>query len=323
MSATVAITCPECGSPLSFSEGDSSAPCPACGACLAVSGDAGIPRFVIPERLDEAEARTRVRKGLAGERIDRRFAEEITYGSGRLYFLPFWKLDGLACGWRLTETESPSREEGSDDGSRRVDGVRGEPRRELEVISRQVDFSTPATSLKGFGLKGVALASSVLPLQGVNFEELSRRGVVVDAVKQAGLVREEALALARSQGGGKGVLRHCSRISLARERLSLVYYPVWRLEFMHRERSYPVVVDGINGSLLKAHFPGVVRLRLLWPLMLVTLVAYAGSVHPLAGVAAGIFCATLLRRRLGSLTPGRLVSYFAGWVERETGVDCG
>jgi hypothetical protein len=324
VSSTVAIICPECGSPLDFDEGDRSALCPACKTCLAIGGDAGITRFVIHERLDEGEARSSARKFLADERIDRRLSGSLTYGAGRLYFLPFWKLTGVAWGWRLTEKESAVREEDSDDnGLKSGRRVMGQPVRDLEVVSRHLEYSTPATSLKGFGLRGVALASSVLPLQGVNFEEMARRGVVVDAVKQASQVRNEALATARGQGGGAGVLRQNARITLAQERFSLIYYPVWRLEFVHRERAYPVVVDGINGTILKARFPGAVRVRLFSPLAVVTLVVYAWSVHALAGVAAIALCIAILQRRLGTLAPQRMLTFFTGWVERGEEVECG
>jgi hypothetical protein len=324
MSATVAIICPECGSPLDFDEGARTALCPACKVCLAISGEAGITRFVIPERLDEGEARSSARKFLADERIDRGFAGSITYNSGQLYFLPFWRLTGVACGWRLTEKENAVQEERVDeDGVRRSRRVMGQPVRELEVVSRHLDYSTPAASLKGFGLTGVALAAAVLPLRGVNFEEMSKRGVVVDAVKQAVQVRDEALATARGQGGGQGVLRQSVRIRLAQERLSLVYYPVWRLEFELHDRIYPVVVDGINGSLLKGRFPGAVRVRLFSPLALLALNVYAWSIHPLVGTAATAICAAMVRRTLGSLAPQRLLCYFAEWLERGEEVKCG
>jgi hypothetical protein len=324
VSATVAITCPECGSPLDFDEGDRTALCPACKSWLAISGDAGITRFVIHERLDEGEARSSARKFLADERIDRRLSGSITYGAGRLYFLPFWKLTGIACGWRLTEREKAILEEHVDDNGVRSSGRgMGQPVRELEVVSRHVEYSTPATSLKGFGLRGVALASSVLPLQGVNFEEMAKRGVVVDVIKQAGQVRDEALAMVRGREGGAGVLRQNAHINLAQERFSLIYYPVWRLEFMHHDRIYPVVVDGINGSLLKARFPGAIRVRLFSPLALVTLLAYAWSIHPLAGVAAIALCAAILQRHLGTLAPQRILTFFTGWVERGEEVECG
>lgn len=323
MSAPVAVICPECGSPLDFNEGDRTARCPACKSCLAISGDAGITRFVIPERLDEGEARSRARKFLADERIDQRLSGSITYGAGQLYFLPFWKLTGVACGWRLTEREKAVLEEGVDDNGIRSSSRGGQQVRELEVVSRHVDYSTPATSLKGFGLRGVALASSVLPLQGVNFEEMAKRGVVVDVVTQAAQVRDEALALVRGQEGGTGVLRQSARITLAQERFSLIYYPVWRLEFVHHDRTYPVVVDGINGSVLKARFPGAIRVRLFPPLALVTLLAYAGSIHPLAGVAATALCLAILQRHLGTLDPQRVLTFFTGWVERGEEVECG
>jgi hypothetical protein len=48
-----------------------------------------------------------------------------------------------------------------------------------------------------------------------------------------------------------------------RQKLSLVYYPLWVARYEYRGRNYQVVVDGTNGSLLYGKAPGNIFYRAL------------------------------------------------------------
>ena len=81
------------------------------------------------------------------------------------------------------------------------------------------------------------------------------------------LQRTEALAEAeehfRHRGRRKSRLKATffSKLHLLRTQLSLVYYPLWVVRYEYHNRSYQVVVDGVNGRVLYGKAPGNVLFR--------------------------------------------------------------
>ncbi|RNC73187.1 MAG: hypothetical protein ED859_00320 [Desulfuromonadales bacterium] len=320
---TVTISCPQCASPFSFREGDRNAPCPSCATLLTVSGEAGIPRFLVEERIDLAQARAGARRAVAAAGGDPRVVERLRFEGGELCFLPFWRLRGHAAGWRWTERETVVREEVYDEnGMKTVREVRGPSECATESVMVSVDYSSPACDVSRFGLRGIAVASAVLPLKGMDFAQVSRRGTVFDPVKGADEVRREAVAQARARGGGKGVLRSAGRLSLCGERLALISYPVWSLTFSRGERLYPVTMDGVNGRVLSGRLPAATRIALLRPLLTVTLLVFVFTIHLLFGcLATAGFLGWLAAN--GGLSAERVAAWFFALVERNGEVDLG
>lgn len=323
MENTITINCSQCGSPFSFKEGDRNARCPSCSTLLAISGESGISRYYLEERLDLPKARSEARRRLAAAGIDQRIAGSLRFERGDLYFIPFWRLRGHVFGWAWTEQETTVREEDYDEnGQRVIREVRGPNERWMETISARVDCSSPACDVARFGLNGIATVSAVLPLKGMQYENLSKRGTIFDPVKTADQVRKEALAQARGGINGRNKLKQVVRLNLAAENLALISYPVWSLTFRRGERLFPVMVDGVNGRILKGRFPGRARMRLLQPLSTVMLLIYAFSVHSLAGIAAVAGFLALLAAD-GGLTPGGVIGHFFMLIDRDREVELG
>ncbi|QSV44390.1 zinc ribbon domain-containing protein [Geobacter benzoatilyticus] len=320
---TITISCPQCASPFSFREGDRNARCPSCGTSLALSGEAGIARFWIEERTDLPQARANARRAVAEAGGDPRVVERLRFEGGELCFLPFWRLRGHAAGWLWSERETVTREEEYDEnGMKTVREVRGPSQCTTESVMMAVDYSSPACDVSRFGLRGIAVAGAVLPLRGMDFALVSRRGTVFDPVKGPDEVRREAVAQARAHGGGKGVLRSAARLSLCGERLSLISYPVWSLSFARGERIYPVTIDGVNGRVLSGRFPAAARLTILRPLLTVTLLVFAFTIHHLLGVVFALGFLGWLAAN-GGLSPERLAAWFFALAERQGEVDLG
>jgi hypothetical protein len=196
-------------------------------------------------------------------------------------------LRGHAVGWQWLERETVVVEEYVDEqGITRQREVKGPLERDCGILALPVDYSSPACDLSPYGLAGIATVSSVLTLKGMAYDRLARRGTVFDPAKEAEQVRREAVGLLRERSRQKGTLRHEERLELCGEQLALIYYPVWRLGFVRGERLYPVVVDGVNGRVLKARFPGRANIRLFAPLATVTLLVLAFCFHVASGILA-------------------------------------
>jgi len=317
MSATDAggIGCPQCGGPLDFSEGSRTTVCGSCRTPLAVTGAAGITRYYLDDNLDLAEARTAARRFLATKGVDEAMVSQLRFVGGELCFLPFWRLRGHAVGWQWAERETIIVEEYVDEqGVSRQREQKGPQEREHEILALPVDYSSPACDLTPYGLAGIATVSSVLQLKGMAYDRVALRGTIFDPAKEAEQVRREAMGLVRERSRKKGTLRHEERLELCGEQLALVYYPVWKLGFARGERLYPVVVDGVNGRVLKARFPGQAEIRVLAPLVTVTLLVFAFCFHLATGiVATALFLGWFASRE--EFSPAGLVRFFFLLVE--------
>jgi hypothetical protein len=321
--SSAAIACPQCGSALLFREGDRNLSCPSCKVPLAISGEAGTGRFYLDEKLDLPQARSAARKFLVTRGIDEKIVARLRFEGGELCYLPFWSLRGHAFGWQLAERETTVKEEYVDEnGMTRVRERRGPVERTFENLATVVDYSTPACDLSPYGLKGIAVVSSVLPLRGMAYERLAQRGTVFDPDKGADQVRKEALAQAGERVRPSGTLRRINRMKVCGERLALISYPVWRLSFSAGQRLYPVVVDGVNGSVLKARFPGSIRINLFVPMLAVALVMFALSVHPGLGLLTLVGGIVYLLSQ-GGFSLESLVSRFLRLVQRGREVEHG
>lgn len=320
---SAAISCPQCGSPFNFREGTRNAVCPSCGNALSVSGEAGIRRFFLDEKLDLPRARSTARKFLATSGVDPRMVETLKFERGELCFLPFWSLRALALGWQWLEREVVVREEVVDEnGAKRVVERRGPNEQVFETLASPLDWSSPAFDPSAFGLRGIAVAGAVLPLKVMDLAALKQRGTVFDPVKGAEQVRREALAAARDRFRPDGVIRISSTIQVCAERLSLISYPVWRLVFTAGERLYPLVVDAVNGRILKGRFPGRIQVRLSAPMAAVLFLIYAFSFHRMVGALAAVAFLVWLHSARG-LSPAALAVFFFRLIERGEDIEHG
>jgi len=316
------ISCPQCGSPFDFREGSRNGLCQSCKTSLAVWGESGVARFSIEERIDLARARVEARKFLATAGVDPRVAEKLRFEGGELCFLPYWSIRALATGWRWLEKETLVREEVIDDnGCKSIVERRGPNEQQFETVASPIDHSSPAFDPSAYGLRGIAVAGAVLSLKLMDHEALSRRAKVFDPVKSAAQARQEALA-AWKKLRPSGTLRCMERVDLCGERLALISYPVWKLTFAAGDRIYPVVVDAVNGRILKARFPGSSVIRLWQPMAAILLLSSAFFLHPAAGIASAVLFLGWFRSVHGS-SLAALAAFFARLVERKDDIEHG
>ncbi|MEI7817390.1 MAG: hypothetical protein WCI45_09395 [Desulfuromonadales bacterium] len=321
--ATIVFTCPQCGGPFECAEGDRGAVCGFCGVTSVISGDIGVSRLLVRERIDLNSARTAVRKLLAVGENGRASAAPFGFQGGELLFLPFWRICGMAMGWRWCEKEVFREEADYDEhGARYTRTIKGLNERSFSLVARVVDFSSSAGDYTAFGPMRVGLATAVLKCEVLDYPETATRGTIVDPLKGVAQARREALAFAQG-GNANGTVRQESRVRISSEWAAMTYYPVWRLFFTRGARVYPVIVDAVNGDVVKCRFPGEEQTKKLLPLALIALVVLGWTTMPLAGLAATIFAAFVLKWRTGSLDISTIITQLAGTSERNAGVQRG
>jgi hypothetical protein len=102
-----------------------------------------------------------------------------------------------------------------------------------------------------------------LPLKDQPLEPFAAEGL-----HAAGMVFEPAGSLSEARNAGEKDFNERVRkmvdldrvaqifVRFARQRLNLVYYPLWVLRYLYRGRSFQVVVDGYSGQVLYGKAPG-------------------------------------------------------------------
>jgi hypothetical protein len=88
------------------------------------------------------------------------------------------------------------------------------------------------------------------------------------------------------------------------------------------ERIYPVVVDAVNGRILKGRFPGRREIRLLAPMLVILVLVYAWTLHrALGGLALFAFLAWMYSAH--GLSAAGLAGFFFRLTERSEDISHG
>jgi DNA-directed RNA polymerase subunit RPC12/RpoP len=322
--ATIIFKCPHCGGPFECTEGDRGAVCRFCGVTSVISGNSGVNRLLIRERIDLNDARTAVRKLLAAEVSDRESVASFSFKEGSLLFLPFWRLRGMATGWQWREKETFREEVDYDEnGTRFTRTVKGPNERTFSLVAKPLDFSTPAGEYSPFGQIRAGLAAAVLKCEAMDYLQAAARGTVVDPLKGVNQARQEALAISRGGLDSEVTVRQEARVRISSEWLALTYYPVWRLLFTRGGRVYPVTIDAVNCDVIKCQFPGEEQRERFLPLALIALIILGWTTTPIGGVALTVLAVYLLKWRTGTLDVSSVFKLLAGTSERSVGVQRG
>ncbi len=286
------LSCPNCGGALEVDAGLRVVTCGYCATPLLALSEVGIRRFAVRPVIDAEEARSRARGWLGkGFNKDSRLRREAKVGEAFLCFLPFYRVEADAVGFALG-TEQRRRVVGSGK-NRRVETYEVDVERKVE---RSFDRTYPAVNVAEWGIRKVDLRGD--PLTPFAARELERQGMVFPPTGSELVVRDAALERFRQEAEpSSGLKRTRFRfLETLRERLSVVYYPLWVVRYRFRERSYQALVDAEDGSLAYGKAPGNDLYRAL---MLVgtqavalylgtTLIQAFGSLEAMAVVGLGV-----------------------------------
>jgi hypothetical protein len=127
--------------------------------------------------------------------------------------------------------------------------------REVRVV-QDMSWNGAACDVGEFGVNSIPLGEQ--PLEAFDAGALHSNGLVFEPVGSASDARSAAEAefnqrLQRSAG-----LDRIAQIfaRFVRRRSGLIYYPLWVLRYVYRQRSFQVVVDGFSGQVLYGKAPG-------------------------------------------------------------------
>lgn len=276
MSNLLTLTCPSCGGLLKTSEGNTNTTCSHCDTPLLLKGV--FKRYIIESATDSTEAIRSVRRKL--EEVSRGVFGKCRVSKPFLAYVPFWlvscRVDGYVFGVKPVYKERKVKTAGeSEDGGTQGTIVRTIKQRkgiraEEHQISYGIDMIVSAANLEPLGipslgrksqmaLSGMALgrSGSRLPLEVFDSENLPEGAHVVDpsvSITQARSEAEEHVARL-CEGVGVELEQRSMYLAVTGSRERMIHYPLWTVDYSLGDRHFRIVVDGVNGGILRGTFP--------------------------------------------------------------------
>lgn len=238
------LGCPNCGGVVAIPEGQVVVRCPYCDIRSLVRGERGLRRYQAVRAVDRDAAVKRVRQFLSRKRsVARDVVRKAKIQEVLLVHLPFWTVWADVLGWVFGQKKV-----------RRGKNTRYEPR-EVKV-AESMTWTGAACDVGEFGVAQVPLkAQALAPFDA---EELHATGLVFEPVGSVSDARSAAdddfLSRVRKLAGLDRIGQVFTRF--VRQRMGLVYYPLWTLRYLYRGRVFQVVVDATSGEVLYAKAPG-------------------------------------------------------------------
>ena len=293
------LSCPNCGGELDIETGLRVVTCGYCATPLLVTSELGVRRFVVEPQVDSGAARGKAGRWLKqGVEKDPRLRRHAEIGEAFLCFLPFFRVQAECVGFALG-TEERRRTVGSGK-NRRVETYEVDVERKVE---RDFDRTYPAVNVAEWGIQRIDLTGD--PLVPFSEDVTSRQGMVFPVTVSESKIREAAIErFRRDSDPSAGLKRARFRfLETLRERLSVVYYPLWVIRYRFRGRSYQVLIDGEDGTMAYGKAPGNDLYRALMLVATEAVATFLGTtVLQLAGVDCG-----------GMLVVGGLVGAVVLW----------
>jgi DNA-directed RNA polymerase subunit RPC12/RpoP len=246
------LSCPQCAGPLSVRAGRRILLCGHCGVRVLVRGTGGFCRWLFPQKLDRLQALAAARKWL-GEypRVAGR-ARDVPLTRAQLVHVPIWEHKALVAGWESgTKFRTRSYLVTDREGSERLDlALVEEPFKEPHLQERrlfQAACDLDALSATRPRFSGREL---LLPLVA---GEVDPASTVMEPGGSAAEIAARGRRLALQPDSGAADPQ--SRMLLLRESLTLLYYPLWLVDYQTAGCSYRIVVNAHDGSINSAAAP--------------------------------------------------------------------
>jgi hypothetical protein len=242
------LGCPACGGSLEVREGLTNLPCRYCGTSLLVLGRRGVERLMVLDEVDRPGAEQVLRRWFdRGIRKEPALRKEAEVREAFLAWFPFVRTRCDLIGWVLGQEKRRVQE-----GSSWV--TRYEPK-EIQ-IEESVDSTTPAAEMAEFGVSRVNLHGD--ELRPLDEDTLRSRGMTFRPSHTPEEASRQALETAVTRVRSKKKLDRTtfSWTATVRNRVTVVYYPLWVVRYAFHNRQYQALIDAEDGTLAYGKAPG-------------------------------------------------------------------
>ena len=248
-----ALSCPQCAGPLSVRAGRRILLCAHCGVRVLVRGENGLSRWLFPQNVTRPQAMAVAARWLAEFPGIARRARRTPMSHARLVHVPIWEHRALVAGWEYgSKLRTRYHLVGDEEGQERLDlDLVEESFEDPHLTERR--FYRPACDLASLGATRPRFSGRelLLPLVAGEVDPFS---TVMEPQGTAAEVAEQARKFALRPASGE--LGSETHLAILRESLTLLYYPLWLVDYQAGGRSYRIVVDAREGTVNSAGAPG-------------------------------------------------------------------
>jgi DNA-directed RNA polymerase subunit RPC12/RpoP len=243
------LNCPNCGGVLQIIEGETLVECPYCGLRSILTGDRGVHRLQVRERINQQIARDIAINFLSGKaKIAADLSTKSQITESLLIYTPFWVCWRRVIAWVL--------------GQDRVKSGKSSYYVPKEIsIVKDMAWNGAACDISELGIQHIPLVDENYEL--FSQETLDRRGLIFQPASTISYARMQAERAFEDKLAELSGLERIQQIIHrgAREKIGLVYFPLWVIRYAYKNRTYQVVVDGSDGGVLFANAPGNLLFR--------------------------------------------------------------
>jgi hypothetical protein len=242
--STHGLSCPKCGGMVPIPEGQVIVRCPYCDLRSMVRGERGLRRYQVPRQVDQNRAVQAMQRFLSGHNaIARDAGRKSQLQEVFLSYVPFWTVWTRIMSWVFGQKQVGSGDHKHYEA------------REVRVV-QDATWNGAACDVGEFGVEAVPLTNQ--PMNPFDADALHESGMVFEPVGSVSDARQSAQQEFQGIVSSSAKLDRVAQTFLrfVRQRLGLVYYPLWVLRYLYRGRSFQVVVDGFSGQVLYGKAPG-------------------------------------------------------------------
>lgn len=238
------LNCPRCGSPVPIPQGEAIVKCPACDLRALVQGENGVRYYQVPNRTARDRLPAALSQFLGSNwaiALNARGSAQLT--EVFLAYVPFWSVWGRLLGWAFGQEQ-----QGSGKNRRWVS-------KEVK-IAEDANWNGAACDVGEFGVTRVELKAQ--PLEPYDDDRAHASGMVFEPITSMSEARQQAQAHFQNTARNRASLDRLNQLFLRvlHERFGVVFYPLWVMRYLYRNRAFQVVVDGFDGRVLYGKAPG-------------------------------------------------------------------
>lgn len=262
------LVCPNCAGPLSLSNGELVLTCGHCGRKFLLSQPQGFGRFYFPASVDREQAVASAWRWLRQSKETPGDIGKARLVSAHLYYVPIWEASAFLVGWEFGQ-KYRTRQQVKQSGKEEL--------LTLEMIEEGVQT--------GFlDQRRLYRAATDLEILGIGRPQISGREKRIPFIE--GEVDPEAFLLESDNNQAEvlakahevfsrptGIARGDAKLFLLREKLNLLYYPLWLIRYRYRRQEYEVTVDGLRGVVHSARAPAGIKRKIAFMLTVYVLLA--------------------------------------------------
>jgi LSD1 subclass zinc finger protein len=233
----VTVSCPSCGAPFQLLEGANVARCSYCDLPLLIRSQKNILRYYLEPKLKERSISFLVDryKKESRQSLPKRIDET------RLFFLPFWRFNAqafYAVNKQPDFLSSPLHPDEKEETE--------------EIRTKDWDINFTAHMTNNLGISTLGMRPDWLNLKLLTEKTyMEEKGEILQLEIDSGSAKRRALKSLEFYLERKKSPEDELILRLVEEHLSLIYFPLWLVNFITSQGKFHLVIDGITKRTLK------------------------------------------------------------------------